>query len=383
VRAQLQRLKKKDLLVMIMQLMSKGDDEDDEEEPEVEEEEEKEEKDVKVAGDEVEVSKEATRKRVEVEEHATPSEATTANATEEEGSYVPSVGELPKVTFNPEKVLCEVFQGKHFPAWSFQFMLQMEAVGMWDFYTGKWVPPPQDDVAHFNKYKKCDILAFSSLCRHVAPAIVQRLKPFASGVRRAPRAWAYLADTYHPKDDSTRGELMEKLTTIRMSKGEKVETYCNRAAALRDELLLIGATVAEEEYIVYLKKGLPKEWDNIKRSLNTSGVKQSETWVVQQLIKEERMMAASWSHGDEDEEAKAFMVQGREKGGGGSKQGGSHGGGYNRNKGNSMKGGGKKPLKCFYCSEVGHPWFKCGKGWVPQVGALTMVPPQPQGPKLM
>ena len=369
LRAKLNRLKKKDLLDIMMQLMSKGDGDEDEEEPEDDEDVEKEEDAMeKLPGEGVEVSRGATSNGVGVEVHASPSEATAAYAANDEGSYVPSEGELPKVTFNPEKVLCEVFHGKHFPAWSFQFMLQMEAVGMWDIFTGKWVPPPQDDVAHFNKYKKCDILAFSTLCRHVAPAIVQRLKPFASGVRRAPRAWAYLADTYHPKDDSTRGELMEKLTTIRMSKGEKVEDYCNRAAALRDELLLIGATVAEEEYIVYLKKGLPKEWDNIKRSLNTSGAKQSETWVVQQLIKEERMMAASWSHGDEDEEARAFMLQGRERGGGGGKQGGSQGGGYNRMKGNPKKGGWKKPLKCFYCSEVGHPWFKCGKapeGWVP------------------
>ena len=154
VRARLNRLKKKDLLDMMMQLMSKGDEDDDEEEPEDDEELGKEEKDVEKPTDEgVEVSK-----RVEVEEHASPSEATAANATDDDGSYVPSVGELPKVTFNPEKVLCEVFQGKHFPAWSFQFMLQMEAVGMWDFYTGKWVPPPQDDIAHFNKYKKCDSL---------------------------------------------------------------------------------------------------------------------------------------------------------------------------------------------------------------------------------
>ena len=385
-RAQLNRLKKKELLDMMMQLMSKGNAMEDEVEPEDDEDVEKEDKDAeKPADDGVEVSKGATIKGVEVEEHASPSEATAANATDDEESYVPSVGELPKVTFNPEKVLCEVFQGKHFPSWSFQFMLQMEAVGMWDFFTGKWVPPPQDDVAHFNKYKKCDILAFSTLCRHVVPAIVQRLKPFSTGVRRAPRAWAYLGDTYHAKDDSTRGELMEKLTTIRMSKGEKVEDYCNRAAAIRDELLLIGATVAEDEYIVYLKKGLPKEWDNIKRSLNTSGVKQSETWVVQQLIKEERLMAASWSHGDEDEEAKAFVVQGREKGGGGSKHGGSHGGGYNRNKGNHNKGGAKKPLKCFYCSEVGHPWFKCGKapeGWMPagwssHHGTTSAPRPQP------
>ena len=169
-----------------------------------------------------EVSKGATSKVVGVEVHASLSEATTTNVAKDDGSCMPSEGELPKVTFNPEKVLCEVFHGQYFPVWSFQFMLQMEVVGMWDIFTGTWVPQPQDDVAHFNKR---DILAFSTLCHHVAPTIMQRLKPFASGVRRAQRAWAYLADTYHPKNDSIRGELMEKLTIIHMSYGEKVEYY--------------------------------------------------------------------------------------------------------------------------------------------------------------
>ena len=40
---------------------------------------------------------------------------------------------------------------------------------------------------------------------------------------------------------------------------------------------------------------------------------------MQQLIKEVCMMAASWSYGDEDGEAKAFLLQERERGGGGGK----------------------------------------------------------------
>ena len=184
--------------------------------------------------------------------HANASEPTSANVANDERNYVLNEGELPKVIFNQKKVLCEVFHGK-----------QMEGVGMSDIFTGIWVPPPHDDVAHFNMYTKCDIPALSTLCCHVAPAILQMLKPFTSRVRGALRVWAYLADTYHPKDDCTRGELMEKFTSIRMSKGEKVEDCCNHTTALRDELLLIGATVAEE-YIVYLKMGLRNEWDNIK-----------------------------------------------------------------------------------------------------------------------
>ena len=103
-----------------------------------------------------------------------------------------------------------------------------------------------------------------------------------------------MADTYHPKDDSTCSELMEKLSNIRMSKGERVEDYCDRANDLRDMLPLIGATVAEGEYIVYLKKGLPKEWDKIKQSLNTYGAERNETRMVQQLIKEDGSKLVPW-----------------------------------------------------------------------------------------
>ena len=117
--AKVNRLTKKDLLDIMMQLMSKGGGDEDEDELEDEEDVEK------LVGERVEVFKGARSKGVGVEVHPSLSEVTTANATNDEGSNVLSEGELPKVTFDPEKVLCEVLYGKHFPVWSFQFMLQM------------------------------------------------------------------------------------------------------------------------------------------------------------------------------------------------------------------------------------------------------------------
>ena len=64
-------------------------------------------------------------------------------------------------------------------------IVKMEAIGMWDIFNGTQVPLSQHDVAHFNKYKKCDMFAFSSICEHVAQVVVQRLKLFANVVRCA------------------------------------------------------------------------------------------------------------------------------------------------------------------------------------------------------
>ena len=94
LRAKLNCLKKKDLLDIMMQLMSQGGGDENEDKLEDEEDVEKEVEDVeKLARERVEVSMGATSKGVGVEVQPCPSEATTTNDANDEGSYVPSEGD--------------------------------------------------------------------------------------------------------------------------------------------------------------------------------------------------------------------------------------------------------------------------------------------------
>ena len=271
--------------------------------------------------------------------------------------YTPDAEEIPDLKVDPNKVKCNTFDGTGYVAWSYNFKVQVQAAGMWGFFSGEWVAPDHD-VRALTRYKKGMLQAFSILSRSVTPAISTRLKPFADDLESAAKAWAYLGETYHPRDDATRGYLMRKLLTARIEKGECIQDYCNRVCAIRDELLLIGASVAEEDFIVYLKQGLPAEWNDAVRSINRREEKQTEAWVVKQLLMEERLMANSWRHDDTTTTPSVFATQRQDMEGGTTKGGGGQG----RQAQAPFQG------KCSFCKEVGHKWRKCPKapeGWTP------------------
>ena len=109
------------------------------------------------------------------------------------------------------------------------------------------------------------LAAFTVLNRNCAPAIQLALRRFLETAEPGYLAMQYLDATYQAKDSTNRAVLLEELANTEMRPGEKVGTYLNRAMSTWEQLREVGAPLPEPTFVTFLPKGLPPDWNHLKR----------------------------------------------------------------------------------------------------------------------
>jgi len=70
--------------------------------------------------------------------------------------------------------------------------------------------------------------------------------------------WKTLMDLYQNRSDQKKLALKDKLSKIKMEKGETIPKYLTKFTQCRDELGSVGNTVSEEDMVSLALLGLPR-----------------------------------------------------------------------------------------------------------------------------
>nr|XP_028945625.1 uncharacterized protein LOC114819977 [Malus domestica] len=129
-------------------------------------------------------------------------------------------------------------QEDNFAKWSFQFQFVLEG---YDFFDGINICPP--------KY----VISLEAI-------------EYVVGCKTAHEAWTSLTDRYATVSRARINHLKTELHTIKKG-ADTIEKYLLRLKGLKDQLLVAGETVSDNDLIVASWVGLPFEYNMIKTTI--------------------------------------------------------------------------------------------------------------------
>ena len=77
-----------------------------------------------------------------------------------------------------------------------------------------------------------------------------------------------LVNPYEKKAPSQKRTLKHKLKYLKMEKGESIASFCSRIAQIRDQLLVTGVTVDDDDLVQAIFYGLPSSWETFLSSVS-------------------------------------------------------------------------------------------------------------------
>ena len=77
-----------------------------------------------------------------------------------------------------------------------------------------------------------------------------------------------LVNLYEKQAPSQKRTLKHNLKYLKMKKGESVASFCSRIAQIRDQLLVTGVTVDDDDLVHAIFYGLSSSWETFLSSVN-------------------------------------------------------------------------------------------------------------------
>jgi hypothetical protein len=149
----------------------------------------------------------------------------------------------------------------------------------------------------------------------------------------AKEAWDKLAATHKAKSIARRTMLRKELTSLKMDEDELLAMYVARATSIQDLLIAAGYAVREDEIVLAVLAGLPKQYDMVITVLESSDGELHLDEVLPKLMNVEQRNPVR------EAGEKAFFAQGR-----------------TRNEGSN-----RNSRECWYCGKTGHIRANCQK----------------------
>ena len=87
--------------------------------------------------------------------------------------------------------------------------------------------------------------------------------PLLSKAATAAEAWQMLEAVYQAQSTARQLHLKRELNCLRKEPHEPLTQYVSRATDMRDQLLAAGHTVEDQELILCILAGLPREFDTV------------------------------------------------------------------------------------------------------------------------
>ena len=80
--------------------------------------------------------------------------------------------------------------------------------------------------------------------------------------------WKALTDLLQRSNDNRKLALKDKLSKIKMEKGNSIPKYLTKFVHCRHELGSVGITVADDDFVSLDLLGIPKSWNSFQYSVN-------------------------------------------------------------------------------------------------------------------
>ena len=136
----------------------------------------------------------------------------------------------------------------NYAVWSVKMKAFLTIKDLWGAVSGQGEPKAGADEK-----------ALAQLSLHVKDHHLHML----SKATTAAEAWQKLEAVYQAKSTARQLHLKRELNSLRKEPHEPLVQYVNRATDMRDQLLAAGHTVEDQELIMCILAGLPREFDTV------------------------------------------------------------------------------------------------------------------------
>ena len=133
-----------------------------------------------------------------------------------------------------------------------------------------------------------DEKALAQLSLHVKDHYLHML----SKAKTAAEAWQKLETVYQAKSTARQLHLKRELNSLRKEPHEPLVQCVNRATDMRDQLLAAGHTVEDQELIMCILAGLPREFDTVLAVLEITDSKLELGAVLAKLLQAEQRLGS-------------------------------------------------------------------------------------------
>ena len=104
--------------------------------------------------------------------------------------------------------------------------------------------------------------------RIIFDSVKDSIMPTMTSLMTAKESMDTLLNLYEKKAPNQKRTLKHKLKYLKMEKGESVASFCSRIAQIRDQLLVIGVTVDDDDLVQAIFDGLPSSWETFLSSVS-------------------------------------------------------------------------------------------------------------------
>ncbi|CAI7806945.1 unnamed protein product, partial [Closterium sp. NIES-53] len=209
-----------------------------------------------------------------------------------DGGIAPNYGYF---RFTPDKIVVpRPLEGHHdLSTWTESIEPQLEIAQLKRFIDGTTPIPPARALAHLSQFHAMQLLTFTTISRCCSPTVQIALKACRMKVDAGYQAWQFIMRMYMAKDDLYIGQLEQALINLEMGEHESATPYCNRAQQILVNLRMAGVDYSQELYITHVVKGLPQQYNLLRRMLKLPQVRKEldENTLASYIIKEECTLA--------------------------------------------------------------------------------------------
>ena len=89
-----------------------------------------------------------------------------------------------------------------------------------------------------------------------------------TALKTAKECFDALVNLYEKKAPSQKRVLKKRLRTLKLNKDESVGSFFTKIAQVRDQLIVIGITVDDDDLVQTVVDGLPSSWETLMASVS-------------------------------------------------------------------------------------------------------------------
>ena len=92
--------------------------------------------------------------------------------------------------------------------------------------------------------------------------------PIITSLKTTKECFDTLFNLYEKKAPSQKRVLKNKLRTLKMEKDDSIASFFTKISQLRDQLLVIGITIDDDDLVQTVVDGLPSSWETFMAGIN-------------------------------------------------------------------------------------------------------------------
>jgi hypothetical protein len=150
--------------------------------------------------------------------------------------------------------------------------------------------------------------------RIIFDSVKGNIMPVMNSLMTAKDFMDTLVNLYEKQAPSQKRTLKQKLKYLKMEKGESVASFCSRIAQIRDQILVTGVTMDDDDLVHAIFYGLPSSWETFLSSVSGREIQTMFERLWHDCLQEESRTTTRSEPTKEEHSTLASRFKGKKKG---------------------------------------------------------------------